>query len=275
MIIGGIDLSVNATANLAAIIAALSMKNFIPADATPEQIVPFIVLAFIIAMAIGLLCGFLNGVLIAYVKIPAILATLGSMTLFTGISTVITGGTALYGFSDQFLYIGNGTVWNIPVPFIIFITLSVIMTVVLSKTAFGLKVYMMGTNPTAAHYSGINNQKVTVAVHMISGLMASLAGMVILARTNSINPDYGSSYVLQAILISVLGGVSVSGGFGSIPGIVIALISLQFLSTGFNMLLFQHSGSNFFKDFAWGVLLLLVMVINYLSEKRRLKTPNR
>jgi simple sugar transport system permease protein len=269
MLTGGIDLSINAVANLSAILAAIVLTRLIPAEPSSAQIYQFILLALAVSIVTGILCGLLNGLLIAHVGITPILATLGTLTLFTGFAVVITKGTAVYGVPDQFLYLGNGSYLGIPVPLIIFAILALIVEIILSRTGFGFKIYMIGSNPTASRFSGLNNRSILVRTYVLSGLLSALAGIVILARTNSSNPDYGGSYVLQAILTAVLGGISVSGGFGKVSGLILAIISLQFLSTGLNMLLFQYSGANFFKEFAWGLLLILFMVINYLSEIRR------
>jgi len=106
----------------------------------------------------------------------------------------------------------------------------------------------------------------------MAGMVAAIAGIIFLARANSAKPDYGASYVLLTVLIAILGGVNYMGGVGTVSGMVLAVLSIQFLSTGLNMLMLQLSGSSaaiFFRQFAWGGLLLLVMVINYYSEKRR------
>jgi simple sugar transport system permease protein len=276
LITGGIDLSVNATANMSGILAALILTNYAPPGTPLEQTIPIIVLAVAVALVTGTLAGLLNGVLIAYIGITPILATLGTLTLYGGIALAITKGPAVYGFPDQFLAIGNSTLLGIPIPVIIFGVIAIIFAFMLRRTPYGLKVYLLGTNPTASRFSAIDNTRVLIRTYVLSGLLASIAGVIIIARTNSAKSDYGGSYVLQAILIGILAGVNPAGGFGKISGLVLALLSLQFLSSGFNMLGF----SNFFKDFVWGALLLLVMVTNYLStrpggSRLRRAGPNR
>jgi simple sugar transport system permease protein len=275
MLIAGIDLSVNSTANLAAILAGLTMVKLMPGGVTTGPMWLYILLALAIGIVVGALCGLLNGFLIAVVGIPAILATLGTMTLYKGLAVGITKGSAVYGYPEPFLYPGNGFFLGIPIPFIIFIFLAVIAWLILERTTLGFRIYMLGTNAKASRFSGVNNRSVIIQTHIFTGIMSAIAGLVILSRTNSANADYGSSYVLVTILTAVLGGVSVSGGFGRIWSVVLAIFSLQQLSTGFNMLLFQYKGSNFFRDFAWGILLLLVMVINYYQSKGKLKNPFR
>ena len=189
------------------------------------------------------------------------------MQLFTGISIVITKGYAVTTYPEQFLFLGNGVLGIFPIPFLIFSVLAVMFAFILRKTTFGIKLYMMGTNPTASRFSGVNNGVMLMKTYMTTGCLAGLAGIVMIARTNSAKADYGASYILQSVLIAVLGGVNPSGGFGTILGIIIAIFSLQFLSSGFNMLRFN----NFAKEFTWGLFLLFVMVFNYLMNVRRAK----
>jgi len=141
---------------------------------------------------------------------------------------------------------------------LIFVVAAAIVAFVLNRSAFGLRVYLLGTNPLAARFAGIDNFRVTVRVYVVSALLAAVAGLIIAIRANSAKADYGSSYLLLAVLISVLGGTNPYGGFGKVSGLVLAVLSLQFLSSGLNML----QVSNFAVSMTWGTLLLLVMVIN-------------
>ena len=269
MLTGGIDLSVTSTANLCGIVTAIILTALVPPTAAGPQVVFGIAVAVAVAITIGLACGLFNGYLISRVGITPILATLGTMTLYMGIAIAITKGTAMFAV-PQFLWLGSGTIVGfVPVPLIIFAALALVFALILNRTAFGFRLYMMGTNATAARFSGINNAHMLVQTYMLSGLLASIAGLIFLARSNSAKADYGSTYILQAILIAVLGGVNPSGGFGKIAGLVMALLSLQFLSSGLSMLLIRYSGSNFLKEFAWGALLIAVMVIDYYSNRRR------
>lgn len=271
MLTGGIDLSVVGIANFSGILAALTLSRLIPADASGAQVALYSLLAVAISLVTGIVCGLLNGFFIANIGIPPILATLGTMQLYTGIAIVITQGAAVFGFPEAITFLGNGSLWIFPVPFLIFMVFAAAFSVVLNKTSYGFKLYLMGTNPTASHFSGINNTRMLLKTYMLSGLMAAVAGFVVLARTNSAKADYGSSYTLQAILIAVLGGVNPAGGFGTVFGLILAILTLQFLSSGFNMLRF----SNFSKEFIWGAVLLLVMVINYLSNTRMARAKER
>jgi simple sugar transport system permease protein len=124
---------------------------------------------------------------------------------------------------------------------------------------------MLGTNPLATRFAGINDVAVTIRTYLISGMFAAAAGLVIMSRANSAKADYGSSYLLLSILICVLGGINPYGGFGRVAGLVLAVLSLQFLSSGLNML----QVSNFAKELIWGGLLLVVMVANGIQFRRK------
>ncbi len=265
MITGGIDLSMVGIANLSAILASFVLTKLIPEGGGGGVSGLLILAAIALSLLTGVACGLLNGFFIARIGITPILATLGTMQLYTGIAIVMTKGAAIYGFPDAFTGIGNGSLWAIPIPLFIFALIALFFALVLNKTAYGNKAYLLGTNVTAARFSGIHNARVLIETYALSGLLSALAGIIMVARTNSAKADYGTSYTLQVILIAVLGGVNPNGGFGTIGGVSLAILSLQFLSSGFNMLRF----SNFFKQFIWGAVLILVMVINYYSNKNQ------
>jgi simple sugar transport system permease protein len=273
MLTGGIDLSVNSTANLTGIITGLVLTRLAPVDALPEQVAGAMIAGIGAAFLVGAICGLFNGFLVAYLGLPAILATLGTLTLYRGIATAITRGSTVFGISAS-QFIGNGEILGVPVPLIIFLALALLTGVILARSRFGFEVYLLGTNPTAARFSGIDNRAVLMRTYLLSGILAAVAGVVILGRTNSANVDFGGTYVLQAILICVLGGIDPYGGSGRVVGIVLAVASLQFLSTGLNQLLFAFSGANFFKEFAWGALLLIMLLVNHFSRLRRMRPPS-
>jgi len=263
MLTGGIDLSVVATANLAGIVAALFLTKYNLFQVGGYEELFTIIVAIASALIISLICGFLNGILVAYVGVPAILATLGTMGLFSGIAIIVTKGYGIVGFPEQFLYIGSGTIFLIPVPMVIFIICALLVVIILNRTKFGFSIYMVGSNPVAARFSGIKNEKVLIKTYMMSGLLAGLASIIMISRVNSVRPGYGEVYLLQAILVCVLGGVDPIGGSGKVSGLVMGIITLQILQSGFNILSF----SPFFKKVIWGLILILVMVINFYRNK--------
>ncbi len=268
MISGGINLSVNATSNLAAVLAGLFLVKLLPKGATPDQATLYVIIAILLMLVIGALTGIINGFLIGYIGVPPILATLATMTFFTGISTGITGGKTVTGLPTQISVIGSKSLAGIPIPFIIFLLVVAITYVLLFQTSFGFKVRMMGANPTASTFTGINNKAIIMKIYIVSGVFAAVTGVLVMGRTMSAAIEYGSTtYVLLAILISVL--ANINPGFGNVFNVFIAVLILQVLSTGFNMLLLGVSGSSFFKDFSWGVLMILIFVINYFLQGRK------
>jgi len=267
MLSGGIDLSIVSTANLSGIVAGLILGAMVTPDSAPGQVALGMAVAIGAALLVGFACGAFNGLTVAVLGFPPILATLGTLLAYKGLGTAITKGTTIFGVA-QSQFIGNGLIGKtVPVPLIILIVVALIMAVILGKTRFGLRLYMLGTNPTAARFSGINNRRVLWTSYVMSGVLAAIAGIIILGRTNAANVDFGGPYVLLSILIAVLGDVDPYGGSGSVWGVLLALVGVQFLSTGVNMLLFQSSGANFFKEFSWGALLLIVLLVNYYSHR--------
>jgi simple sugar transport system permease protein len=192
------------------------------------------------------------------------------MQAYTGISIVLTHGTAVVKFPEAFLRLGNGKIAGIPIPLLIFAGIGVFVSFLMRSTRFGLRVFMLGSNPTAAKFAGIKNNRVQTCVYMISGMLAAAAGLIIISRTNSAKADYGQSYILQTILVSVMGGVNPAGGRGKILTIIIAVVTLQFISSGFNMLRL----SSYLKNLVWGLLLLIIIISNYYAEKHNNKAVN-
>lgn len=272
MLTGGIDLSIVGAANLSAIVAAVILTG-LSGDGGAAPGMPLAVvmpLSMLGALLMGSICGLLNGFLVSRIGITPILATLGTGAIYTGLSFVATGGPAIT--TTQLAFIGNSSLLGLPIPIIVFIFVVIAFVIILNRTVFGFNVYMLGTNPTAALFSGINSDSVLMRTYWLAGVIAGIAGIIFLARTNSAKPDFGASFILLTVLIAILGGVSYTGGFGTVSGLVLAVLSIQFLSTGLNMLmleLFPSSAAIFFRQFAWGGLLLGVMVLNYYTEKRR------
>ncbi len=260
MLTGGIDLSVVGIANLSAICAALILTQV----AGPEGGALWLTLAVGASLAVGVAAGLLNGIIIAVLGLPPILATLGTGLIFTGIAVALTGGSAVMGLPTAMAFVGNGTVMGIPAPLLLFAALALAMAFVLARTGFGLRVQMFGTNPLAARFAAMNVTSLLIRVYVSSGVLAAIAGLVIMSRANSAKADYGSSYILLAVLISVLGGVNPYGGYGRVIGVVLAVLSMQFLSSGLNML----GVSNFSRELIWGALLIFVMIVNNRSDFR-------
>ncbi|MCP1102694.1 simple sugar transport system permease protein [Aequitasia blattaphilus] len=263
MISGGIDLSTVYIANLCGIVSGLMMQRLIPQG---EENSGIVILAMLTAIVIGALCGAFNGFLISKLNIPAMLATLGTYQLYMGIAVVISGGSTVSGLPKGYTALGTTLVGGIPLAFLVFLVAAIVLSFIMSKTKFGTRVYLVGTNEKSAVFAGIKKNSTLIRTYMISGVISAIAGLVSLARINSAKADFGSSYTMQCILIVVLGGVNPNGGFGSIPGVAIAVVILQVLSSYLNMF---PDISNYFRDLIWGVALIAVLIINFVINKRK------
>ena len=257
---GGIDLSTVYIANLCGISAGLIIQN-------STNYVAGILLACVVALLVGTACGIFNGFLISFLNIPPMLATLGSYELFLGISIVNSGGSTVSA-NGKFNILSAMTVFGIPFPFILFIVCTVILSLLMNKTSFGNKVYLVGTNAKSAKFAGINVKMTTLYCYMVSGILSAIAGLVSLSRLNSAKADFGTSYTMQTILVVVLGGINPNGGFGNIPGIAFSVIILQMLSSYLNQF---PAISNYYRDMIWGIALFAVLVFNISVSRKRAK----
>lgn len=256
---GGIDLSGIALANLAAVVSASLTPGWVNAAASPWL---FTLVFVVCALLIGLMGGLINGLLVAYAKLAPILCTLGTQLIFTGLAVVVSHGSGVrIGFIEPLSFIGDGLIAYVPFCFALFITLIFLLGIWLRFSATGMRLYLLGTNLKAAQYIGIARQRLLVVIYIVSGILASIAGIIIAARSTSASADYGSSYVLIAILIAVMAGVRPEGGYGRISCLLLSATALQFLSSTFSFL----DVSSFFRDCAWGALLLLFIVFSRIN----------
>ena len=265
MLTGGIDLSIIGIANLSAVLAGTLFHNMAASGQTGALGPAAVALGVVVALGVGLGAGALNGFLIAKVRITPILATLGTSQLFTGLALVLTGGPAIVGFPRDWNFIGNGKLFGVAFPFLLFVVLAAVIGFVLSRTPFGTRLMLIGTNAKAAVFAGLKTERIIFQSYLLTGLLASIAGLILSGRTNAAKSDYGVSYLLEAVLVAVLGGTNPAGGRGSVLGVSIAVIALSLLSAGFQILRF----SNFLIDFIWGGFLLLVIGLNVLRAKSR------
>ncbi|HSK70011.1 MAG TPA: ABC transporter permease [Candidatus Limnocylindria bacterium] len=265
MITGGIDLSPVGVANLTAILMAFLLKELAPAGGgLPSYAIP---LVFVGGAACGAVMGAANGVLVSKARIPPILATLGMSELLAGIAIVITKGNAVSRLPVEYALTVNSKIGGlVPVQLVIFTVMALLVWFLLSRTSYGTKIYMLGTNAQAARFSGLKNDRLLIKTYMLSGICAALGGLVMLANYNSARANYGGVYVLQCVLIVVLGGVSPTGGRGRISGVVLAIFLLRMLETGINRF---PQISSYYISLIWGGVLLLVMVLDYFSVLRR------
>jgi len=268
LMIAGIDLSIVAVANLAAILSGLTLHALVPEGATTSQLMTGFVASVAVALIVGAVVGLVNGFLVARVGVPSILATLATMTLISGLSLGITNGSAVNRLPAPLVSAANASVLWVPVPFVLFLFVWVLADVMLRRTALGSDLKLIGTNLKVAQFAGVRTEARIITTHLICSLIAASAGYMSLLRTNSANAEFGGAYVLLALLVAAFGGISVNGGAGRMSGVLFALIFLQFLSTGFNMLLLGVSDGNFFSDLVWGLLLVAIMVFSGMKKRR-------
>jgi len=249
LLTGGIDLSIVSVATVCGVVAATVVQTMTGWIAVPA--------AILAALLVGLLCGLVNAVLISVFWVPSLIATLGMMILLQGVALVMTGGRTIAGFPGGLLVIGQGLFMGIPVPFWIFIGCLAVMMILLNRTRFGINVYMLGSNDVATSFSGINNRAVLFRVFLLSSFFASIAALVLITRFNAAQASYGGGYLLLTVLACVLGGISPSGGVGKAVGVLLAVVTLQIVSTSFNLLGF----SSHLATAVWGIILLVVIIL--------------
>ena len=227
-----------------------------------------ILCVFLLALLFGTLCGALNGLLIGGVGITPILATLGTQALFMGCAVVLTGGSTLGGLPPEIAKGMAAKPLGIPVPFLIFAVFAAAAAFIMERTTLGYKLRMLGTSVKASAFTGFSNVRLYIANYMLSGLLSAAAGIIMLGRFNSAKADYGASYVMEAILIAVLGGVDPYGGKGNMKGVIVAILIVQMISSWLNM---YESISNFYRQIIWGALLIFVLIYNHIVSEREKK----
>ena len=263
---GGINLSIVNSAMLASIVSAYVMRALYNGGNGMAD-VPCIIIGILVTLVIAALCGMFNGFFVAYIGILPMLATLGSQTVFNGISLNITRGSSVSGFPKLFQKIGNGTLGNIPYTLLIYILVIVIAYFLIERSRWGISVYMVGGNEKATRFSGINTKRTVMLVYVFSAVLSGIAGILMTSRYNSAKADYGSSYTMQAVAATVLGGTSIKGGSGHVMGTVIAVCIIQVISSGFNILKLNRN----FTDIATGLILVIVLTVNFLVSRKKKK----
>ncbi len=264
MITAGINLSIISSANLSAVVMALFLTRVVPAETTGLVMWMMVGVAVVVGLATSAALGAVNGYLIGYVEVPAVLTTLGTMILYEGVTLSITRGFVISGLPSQFLVLGNLSVIGIPIQMWIFAVVAVLVAVLLRRRPYGVHLYFVGSNPTATAFSGVDVRAVLMRTYILSGVLAGVAAIVMLARFNSANARQGSSLLLSTVLICMLGGTDPFGGFGKVSGLVMALVILQMATSGLNLL-----GVRSFATVAlWGVMLTGVIAYRFVQRRR-------
>jgi rhamnose transport system permease protein len=190
-----------------------------------------------VGLATGLLCGAFNGLLVTGLGLPSIVVTIGTMSLFRGLSFVILGDKAFTGYPESFSWFGQGYVWWVfSFELCLFVVLAIVYGVVLHRTSFGRTIYAIGNNQTAALFSGVRVGRVKFVLFLLTGLMAAIASICLTARLGSTRPSIAMGWELEVVTMVVLGGVNILGGSGTIPGVVLAALIMGMVTFGFGLL---------------------------------------
>ena len=261
IITGGIDLSSGSVVGLTAMVAASFAqssdwaKAIYPALTDMPAVVPIA-----IGVTVGLLAGFINGLLIAYVKIPPFIATLGMMVSARGIARLYTKGQPISGATDQFTFVGSGVS-----PVVVFLVIAFGFNFLLRYTRYGKFTYAIGANVQAARVSGVNVEAHLVKVYAIAGMLAGLAGVVTVARAQTAQSGMGINYELDAIAASVIGGASLAGGVGRISGTVIGMLILGVVTSGFT---FLHINA-YYQDIVKGLIIVAAVTADQHRNRKK------
>ncbi|WP_457580644.1 ABC transporter permease [Ensifer canadensis] len=256
---GGLNLAVTFTANIAGLTLAWVLQANGGADAGAGAFA----LGCVLAVMVGAASGVVMGLVIAFTRAHPILVSLSMMIFLRGLGEFLTRGGDVSGFPAFIGPLGHGSIAGIPVPLIVFIICVLAWHVLLTRTRLGFNTYMIGSNLEATRYSGINTRKVIVLVYTLSGAMCAIAGIIMLARFNSVRIGHGESYLLITVLACFLGGVNPFGGFGRVIPVFVALVVLQLLSSGLNLI----GANQHLATAVWGVLLVGVMVLRFAASK--------
>ncbi|MDR3107139.1 MAG: ABC transporter permease [Bifidobacteriaceae bacterium] len=260
---GGIDLSVGSVIAFGAMSAAWSSKWV--ANHFPDQ--PGLAIAVPVATAVvaGAVAGCANGLIVSRLNVPPFVATLGLMTLASGLAYVIGKGAPINGLPSNFGRIANTAIAGVTVPVIIMAVGIVGTALLMRRTTFGLRVYAVGGNPVAADIAGVKTGRVLFAVYTISGLLAGLSGIMLASRTINGAPTTGVGYELDAIAAVVIGGASLAGGRGTIWGTALGLFLIQTLNNGLDILIVPAYWQKVIK----GILIVTAVAVDVWASKRR------
>lgn len=254
IITGGIDLSVGSTLALSSAL----MAGTIAAGMDP-------LLAMILSLAVGTVFGAVNGLLITKGNMAPFIATLATMTIYRGLTLVYTNGNPITGIGDSFIFkfVGRGYLFGIPFPVVLMIVSFILLYILLHKMTFGRKTFAIGGNEKASFIAGIKNDRIKIGIYALSGLMASLAGIIITSRLDSAQPTAGTSYEMDAIASVVLGGTSLSGGRGRLVGTLIGALIIGTLNNGMNLL----GISSFYQQVVKGIVIIIAVLLDRKNKK--------
>jgi ribose transport system permease protein len=248
----GIDLSVGSIVGLSSMVAAHLLSNGLLAGIGA-------------GLLVGLVCGAINGILIAKLRLPDFIVTLGTLSVYRGSALIYTDGQPIYGLSKDFRAIFAGRILDIPTPVILALVIAALAFLLVRFTALGEQIIAVGGNEEAAKLSGVNIERVKVTVYMVSGVLSSIAGLVLIARIGAAEPIGGSGFELQAIGSAVIGGASLFGGIGNPLGSLIGALTLGGLQNGLTLM----NIPSFWQYVASGVVVILAVFADQWTRKPR------
>ncbi|HJU41165.1 MAG TPA: ABC transporter permease [Vicinamibacterales bacterium] len=254
IISGGIDLSVGSIVALSGVALGAMLQGGQP-----------IPIAIAGSVAVGVLCGFVNGLLISIGRLPAFIATLGMMSVARGAALLFTEGRPVSGFDESFRWIATGSAAFIPAPVVAMIVIYAVAHLVLTRTTFGRYVYAIGGNEEATRLSGVSIPFHKTAIYCVSGLMSAAAAIVLTARLNSAQPIAGMMYELDAIAATVIGGTSLMGGEGSLGGTLVGALIMGVLRNGLNLL----GVSSFLQQIVIGGVIVGAVLVDTILKRSR------
>lgn len=254
IISGGIDLSVGSVLAVGGVVAAILIKK----TAMP------IWTAALLGIASGGVLGLVNGMIIAFFKVPPFVSTLSMMTMARGVAYLLTGGRALIGLDKRFLLLGQGSVGFMPIMVIVLIIVAVLSALVLNLTKFGRHIYAAGGNEEAALLSGVNLISLKCRVYVIIGLLSGLAGVVLASRIDSAQPHAGLGYELDVIAATVVGGTRLTGGVGTIMGTIVGALIIGVIANGLNLL----NVSPYYQMIARGAIIVGAIIVDMQTARK-------
>ena len=233
LLLGGFDLSVGAVASMSSVVMAAAVGAV--GQVLPDQTLLAIFLGCLLALSVGILVGVFNGILVGHFKVSAFMVTLGTMSVVTGISLLITNGVPIYGLPEAFTTFGQSRLFGLPAAFYVMLAISLTLFVTLNATRCGRYFYAIGSNEQAARNSGIATLKYIVASYALCSLLAAVTGLLLTARFGSGEATLGDSFMLQSITAAVIGGVSLRGGIGRVERVFFGVVFLQLMTNGMNL----------------------------------------
>lgn len=257
----GLNLAIIFQANISGLAMAWVLIQFGGPEAGP--------IAFFIGAALAMLAGATSGAVmgavVAYVGAHPILVSLAMMIFLRGLGEFLTRGGDISGFPEYMNVLGHGSLLGIPIPMVVFILAAVVWHIMLKRTKHGFSVYMVGSNIRASEYSGLHTRRTLVLIYAISGIICAVAGILMAARFNSVRVGHGEALLLVTVLACFLGGIDPFGGFGRVLPVTIALIILQALSSGLNLI----GANQHLSTAVWGLFLIAVMALRWAGEQWR------